>query len=251
MSTAPVMFDRGNSRTTSGIGLMGSIEEALHGLQAEPGVRHAAFIVWRVPGVIDELPLQATSFGPDWLSTYERLDFGRFDPTIRVAVTSTTAVDWRDIPRRGARERRFFSEMQAARAGTEGVSFPFRGPWGDTSLVLVSADVSRLGWPSLREEIARQVAGFHAALHRRTMIERFGLAPARAVPLTRRQLQCLALAARGLTSRAIGSELGLSVTTVNFFFDQAIEKLGAGNRTHAVALALQLGIISGPVHQPR
>lgn len=62
-------------------------------------------------------------------------------------------------------------------------------------------------------------------------------------PLTDREIEVLRLAARGLTNRAIGHELGISHRTVQGHLDSIYGKLGAHSRTEAVTEALKRGWI--------
>ena len=61
--------------------------------------------------------------------------------------------------------------------------------------------------------------------------------------LTRRELEVLQLAADGLTTTAIASELIVEPATVKTHLDHIYAKLGVGNRTAAVAYALRRGVI--------
>jgi DNA-binding CsgD family transcriptional regulator len=61
--------------------------------------------------------------------------------------------------------------------------------------------------------------------------------------LTPRELECLTLVAKGASDAEAGQTLGLSERTVRFHMTNAAEKLGARSRSHAVALATQLGIV--------
>ncbi len=61
--------------------------------------------------------------------------------------------------------------------------------------------------------------------------------------LTRRELDVLRLAARGLTNRAIGRELSISHRTVQGHLQGVYSKLGVGSRTEAVTEALRRGWI--------
>jgi len=67
--------------------------------------------------------------------------------------------------------------------------------------------------------------------------------PSSAASLTSRELQCLQLVAGGNTSKEIASKLGISTPGVNFHILNVSQKLGARNRTQAVALAISLGLI--------
>ena len=62
--------------------------------------------------------------------------------------------------------------------------------------------------------------------------------------LTQRELEVLRLLADGLANEAIGAELGISVETVRTHIRNAMAKLDADTRTHAVATALRQSLIS-------
>jgi two-component system, NarL family, response regulator len=61
--------------------------------------------------------------------------------------------------------------------------------------------------------------------------------------LTDREVDVLRLLARGRSNKAIGGELGISEGTVKFHVNNILGKLGADDRTQAVTIALQRGII--------
>ena len=61
--------------------------------------------------------------------------------------------------------------------------------------------------------------------------------------LTPRELQCLQMAAHGMTSADIGIKLGIVERTANFHFSNILSKLGALNRHEAIAKGMQLGLI--------
>lgn len=61
--------------------------------------------------------------------------------------------------------------------------------------------------------------------------------------LTEREIEVLRLTARGLTSRAIGRELGISARTVQGHLANVYGKLGVASRTEAVTEALKRGWI--------
>ncbi|MCE7028973.1 LuxR C-terminal-related transcriptional regulator [Jiella avicenniae] len=63
-------------------------------------------------------------------------------------------------------------------------------------------------------------------------------------PLSVRERDCLKLAMLGKTSSEIGIILSLSEYTVSQYLTAAQRKMNAANRTHAVAMAAQLGYLS-------
>jgi LuxR family maltose regulon positive regulatory protein len=62
--------------------------------------------------------------------------------------------------------------------------------------------------------------------------------------LTARELQVLELLAAGRSNRRIAAELVVTLDTVKKHVGHILDKLGAANRTEAVARARQLGLIS-------
>lgn len=63
---------------------------------------------------------------------------------------------------------------------------------------------------------------------------------------TERELEVLTLVARGLTNRAIGRELALSEATVKTHLVHVFNKLGVADRTAAVTVAYERGLIRLP-----
>lgn len=65
--------------------------------------------------------------------------------------------------------------------------------------------------------------------------------------LTMRERVALEGLAKGMTEHEVAAELRLSLRATQACVARARQKLGAGTRTHAVALALQAGLLDGPV----
>jgi DNA-binding CsgD family transcriptional regulator len=68
--------------------------------------------------------------------------------------------------------------------------------------------------------------------------------PTRRRGLTARERQVLTLLARGYTGEEVARELGVSAETVRAHVRNAVTKLRARTRLHAVVLALQRGEIT-------
>jgi DNA-binding NarL/FixJ family response regulator len=64
-----------------------------------------------------------------------------------------------------------------------------------------------------------------------------------AVALTPREREVLTLLAAGASNKAIAHALGLSVHTAKFHVASLTEKLGAGGRLEAVAIAIRTGLV--------
>jgi DNA-binding NarL/FixJ family response regulator len=61
--------------------------------------------------------------------------------------------------------------------------------------------------------------------------------------LSPRELEVLELVREGNKNKQIASRLGIAETTVNFHIKNIVDKLQANDRTHAVSIALRLGLL--------
>jgi DNA-binding NarL/FixJ family response regulator len=61
--------------------------------------------------------------------------------------------------------------------------------------------------------------------------------------LTPRESRVLQLLAQGLQNKEIAAELVITERTVKFYVSSILSKLGAGNRTEAVTIAVQRGLV--------
>lgn len=118
------------------------------------------------------------------------------------------------------------------RAGADG--YVLKTASGDELIRAVRA-VYR-GQSALSPEVATKVV-------QQTITGKPATAAEQVEPLTPRELDVLRLAARGLTNRAIGYELGISHRTVQGYLASIYRKLGVGSRTEAVTEAIRRGWI--------
>lgn len=74
------------------------------------------------------------------------------------------------------------------------------------------------------------------------------------VALSRRERQCLALAAQGKDDREIGTRLHLSPETVHWYIKRLMQRLGVRTRIQAIIWALESGQLTfeevSPMGQP-
>jgi DNA-binding NarL/FixJ family response regulator len=63
------------------------------------------------------------------------------------------------------------------------------------------------------------------------------------VALTPREVEVLGHVARGLANKEIADQLGTASGTIKMHIQNILEKLGAADRTHAVTIAIQRGIL--------
>lgn len=104
-----------------------------------------------------------------------------------------------------------------------------------------------------RDQIFQAVRVVHSggsllepAVASRLMDHLAGAAPAQTElpdPLTERELEVLELLAQGLTNREIAEKLVVTERTAKFHVSAILRKLGVDNRTEAVSVAAQMGLV--------
>ena len=167
-------------------------------------------------------------------------DRGRGHPVVAHARASTAPCWWSDDA--ASASSRAFARLGWARnmppliAGAAGIAFPVQAERGECGLVVFLGDAMTLSPEDLPGVHARCFALFEDASRLR---QGAGLPP-----ISRRELECLKLAANGHTAEEIARLLKLSVHTANQYLTGTTQKLGAVNRMHAVAKALRMGLIA-------
>ena len=93
-------------------------------------------------------------------------------------------------------------------------------------------------------ELAKKIAKFLKVPLGDALVTTFSHAPKPGADLSARELEVLGLLTLGLSNGQIASRLHISRNTVRHHVQNILGKLGVVNRTEAVALALQHGLVS-------
>lgn len=119
-----------------------------------------------------------------------------------------------------------------------GIAFPLPAATGRLGLAVFAGPLAPLSGEEV-VDLHRRCVGLFASLIEKAQ------SPAGDVPaMSNRELDCLRLTADGKTSEEIAAMLGLSMHTAIQYLAGAAQKLDAVSRTHAVAKALRLGLIT-------
>jgi LuxR family quorum sensing-dependent transcriptional regulator len=177
---------------------------------------------------------------PDELSAvFARTRYLQFSPVGRLARSSFVPVHWTketwiDDPDPRAREVMRAVESFGFR---EGCVIPVRGPRGLEADVSLAGDKVAIG-----EDYGPLVHCL--AYYGFVRLRRLLAAPRRPRPLlTLRDRDVLVLSARGNSTAEIAVTMGIAERTVEEHVRHACRRLGARNRTHAVAIAIRDGHI--------
>ncbi len=205
-------------------------------------------------GLATDLPAGAqggsrrwTTAPPEWLDVYDANAYADVDPRLTGTRDRTAPLAWDGAatPPSG-RVAGFLRD--AGRFGIRsGVALSLRSLRSARIVVTLDSAVSPVD-PPRAARVARRLGAvllLATGFHDEFMAPALDAAtPARAgQPLSPRELECLRMAAHGLTSVDIGHKLGVAGRTVHFHFHNVIAKLGVLNRQEAIARAIVRGLI--------
>lgn len=186
-----------------------------------------------------------------WREHYDRNRYLAIDPVIIRALGTVLPFAWDEIDRDDPAVARLFRE--AAEFGLRhGFSVPVHGAHGEGGVLsLARASAPLPATAGERQRLFQQAQWFSAVLHQKLRQLVFEEAAPRARPLTRRERECLRLAAEGGSAQDIARTLRIAERTVVYHLNRAEEKLGARRRQHAVARGVALGQIEPACYPAR
>lgn len=207
-----------------------------------------SYLVVRPGTVGTELLRHWTTTGPRWKAQYRKHAFQLVDPRVTLTVGRSIPLPWQQDDEATDPRLRAFHAAATASGICSGVAMSLQQTHGERAIVAWESSVSRRG--ASRDDIARcelaTLALLACFVHERISEGRQPPEPtALAATLTQRERECLAQAARGMTSADISTKLGIAERTVNFHIGNIVRKLGALNRGEAIARGVALNLI-GP-----
>lgn len=216
----------------------GALEQAL----ARYGVEHIIVVGPPTDGHdFDDLVI-ASRWPRAFFMLYVENDYARVDPLIQRAARSHMPFEWSADTYFADADARVAETMRRrADFGLKtGYMVPIHGPSGYEGHVSMAAIDLKLS-PSARH--AAHLMAVYAFDRMSTMRGQRDVRPNRKPALTSREREVLAWAAKGKSASQISETLRISKRTVDEHTQTASRKLGAANRTQAVAIALRDRII--------
>jgi LuxR family transcriptional regulator, quorum-sensing system regulator BjaR1 len=175
-----------------------------------------------------------------WFEHYVREDYVRSDPVIRLCRKTTRPFEWSEAPYDAQHEKRADEVMRRAVdfGMARGFCLPVHGLQGYEACLSMSGSDLDL---SPRTKPAIHLMAMYAFERARTIVS-----PAHQEPsdgLTPREREALTWAAAGKSAADTAEILGITARTVTAHIVSACQKLGAMNKTQAVARAVHQRLI--------
>jgi DNA-binding CsgD family transcriptional regulator len=162
------------------------------------------------------------------------------DPVVGELAVRQAPFTWSDLraDRKFSQVGREALALAASFGWNEGLVVPM--PEGDGRYGLVSMAGSAPIATAQRDLLA--LMGLCLYTHVRSLIARAGCALPPA-GLTPREIECVALVAKGRSDQRIGETLGIATSTAHEYVEKAKRKLSARSRAELIAIAVALAIV--------
>ena len=217
---------------------------ALVEIGREYGLEDFAYVTTVGRNSMTTAPLIETSYPSAWLERYTEMRYDRTDPVVRAATSGILPVEWSAARAAFDGSESFFGEAREFGIQDEGLAVPVRDEKGRKAVFSISVAMTGAEWRSFLHERMPDLHYLAYAFHQQYWTRQEGGIAGPGDPLTRRETQVLLWAARGKTVWETSAILDLSARTVETYLKTCCRKLGAANKTHAVAIGLECGAIS-------
>lgn len=211
-------------------------------ITARMGFRHFALVHHINVCTPGGSTIRLIDYPGDWVEIFEERKLYASDPIHRASQRTAVGFEWNDVERLITltdRDRAVLAAAQAIGVG-DGFTVPAHIPGeinGSCSFAMRSGEtIDRDQLP-----LAQLIGTFAFEAARRANQSKAGVSPAQ---LTDRQVECVALVARGKTDWEIGRILGVGSETVTQHLKDARERYGVTKRTMLAVRALFDGAIS-------
>ena len=186
----------------------------------------------------------ALTYSQEWVARYLEKDYARIDPVVQACIRRFHPIDWKRLDWSGKAVRGFLDEAVTSGVGNQGFSVPIRGPSGQFALFTVSGSEKDDQWATYTTERSRElILASHYVNQKALELER-GSDQMDIVNLSPRETDALTMLALGYSRAQAADSLSISEHTLRVYIESARFKLAAANTTHAVARAMNQGLLS-------
>ena len=217
-----------------------ALDSAILSLSRELNVEHVVYHSVSSKGE----QYAATTYSANWVEQYLGNDYARIDPVVQACLRRFHPVDWKRLDWTGKSTQTFLHEAIDAGVGNQGFSVPIRGPSGQFALFTVSGKEKDDLWAKYTQDYARTlILASHYGNQKALELE-LGSDQDDIVKLSPRETDALTLLALGFSRAQAANSLSISEHTLRVYIESARFKLAAMNTTHAVARAMNQGLLS-------
>ncbi|MHA6326194.1 helix-turn-helix transcriptional regulator [Roseivivax sp. CAU 1753] len=183
------------------------------------------------------------TYAPEWVAHYLDKGYLRIDPVIQGCYQRFHPVDWKRFDWSSRAARAFLRDAVEHGVGNQGYSVPIRGPNGQFALFTLNHSCDDAEWTAFTETHRRELILIAHYFNQKALEFQPGRGLQPTPSLSPREIDAMTLIAVGYSRAQVANTLSISENTLRVYIESARFKLGALNTTHAVAQALQRGLI--------
>lgn len=180
------------------------------------------------------------NYDKNWQERYARENYLAVDPTVAHGMRSVMPLVWSDQVFKASRPFWEDARSHGLKFGWAQSCFDARGLGG---MLTLARSEDKISSSELLSHAHRMSWLAHLAHEGMSVLLVAKLMPEAGVELSSREVEVLRWTAEGKTSSEVSEILHISERTVNFHVNNALEKLGAANKTAAAIKAAILGLL--------
>ena len=185
----------------------------------------------------------AGTYSPEWAERYVEKGYNKIDPVVLGCFQRFDPTNWKDLDWSSKTARDFLADALDHGVGAQGLAIPLRGPNGQYAVLSINDNRDDDKWDSFVRENKRDFMIIAYEFNKKGLEfdeRETGTIHGRLSP---RELSALTYLARGLSRNQAAHQMKISEHTLRVYIESSRHKLGALNTTHAVARALNNGLI--------
>lgn len=187
----------------------------------------------------------AGTFTAEWAERYIEKDYNKIDPVVLGCFQRFDPVNWKDLDWSSKTAKNFLRDALGHGVGTQGLTIPIRGPNGQYAVLTINDDRDDEAWDTFVRENKRSLMIVAYEFNKKGLEFDSNETGAIHGKLSPRELSALTYLARGMSRTQAAHHMSISEHTLRVYIESSRHKLGALNTTHAVARALNNGLIVG------
>lgn len=185
----------------------------------------------------------AGTFSQEWAEHYVEKQYNKIDPVVLGCFQRFEPTNWKDLDWSSKTARDFLKDALDHGIGAQGLTIPIRGPNGQYAVLSINDNRDDRDWEEFVREYKREFMIIAYEFNNKGLQFEENGADTMLSKLSPRELSALTYLARGLSRTQAANQMNISEHTLRVYIESSRHKLGALNTTHAVARALNNGLI--------
>lgn len=218
-----------------------SIKLALKLIQDGGNYKNVSYFMATYVNAPNIMPYFQSTYPSKWIERYLRKNYIHLDPVLFHGLGNKKHFFWSDFENLDIQQIDFFKDSIAHGIGKNGATFPVSLTSDTTAIFSVTSDIDLQNWRTKINAEYELLKKIGHELHLKAVLEVYNTEE---MPnLSKREIECLNLTAKGKESPVIATSLGISEHTVRDYLKSVRRKLGCKTLAQAVFKATKMRII--------